>query len=64
MKKDINWFIKKELLKETPFIRRLTQRFLDKARNNLVTMSILSDLYDNDEAKKVLSIPEDYDSSE
>jgi len=64
MKKGIGWFIKRELLVKTPFIRRLAARFLDKARNNLITMSILFDLHENDRAKTELNVPEDYDSSE
>jgi uncharacterized protein (UPF0332 family) len=64
MQRDIEWFIDQGLLIKTPFIGRLAQRFLGKARDNLVTMSVLSDLNDNVEARKLLSIPEDYDSSE
>jgi uncharacterized protein (UPF0332 family) len=64
MERDINWFVDQGLLIKTPFIGRLAQRFLDKARDNLVTMSILFDLHDNIEARKLLKIPEDYDSSE
>ena len=64
MERNIGWFIDQGLLIKTPFVGRLAQRFLDKARNNLVTMSILYDLYGNTEAKKTLSAPEDYDSSE
>jgi uncharacterized protein (UPF0332 family) len=64
MERDINWFVDQSLLIKTPFIGRLAQRFLGKARDNLVTMSILFDLHDNVEARKLLKIPEDYDSSE
>ena len=60
----INWFIDQSLLIKTPFIARLARRFLNKARNNLVTMSILLDLQDNAEAKEALSVPEDYDPTE
>jgi len=64
VERDINWFVDQGLLIKTPSIGRLAQRFLDKARDNLITMSILFDLHDNVEAKKLLSTPEDYDSSE
>ncbi len=60
----INRFIDQSLLIKTPFIARLARRFLNKARNNLVTMSILLDLQDNAEAKEALSVPEDYDPTE
>ncbi|HID60247.1 MAG TPA: hypothetical protein EYP46_00105 [Hadesarchaea archaeon] len=64
MERHIKWFIDQGLLIKTPFIGRLTQRFLGKARNNLVTMSILFYLYGNAEAKKTLNAPENYDPSE
>lgn len=64
MKKDINWFIREGLLARTPFIQRLAPRFIEKAKYNLVTLSILFDIYDNKEAKDSLDIPDDYDSSE
>jgi len=64
MRKGIRWFIKRELLVKTPFIRRLAVRFLEKAKSNLVTMSILFDLHGNERVKTELNIPEDYDSSE
>lgn len=64
MERSIEWFIKKELLLKTPFIARLTLRFLEKARNNLITMSILFDLHENDKVRDALKIPKDYDSSE
>lgn len=46
---------------KTPFIRRLTTNFLEKARNNLTTMSILYDLQENAEAQRALNTPADYD---
>jgi len=64
MERGVNWFVDQGLLAKTPFIGRLAQRFLAKARDNLVTMSILFDLHDNVEARKLLSAPEGYDSSE
>ena len=64
MSKGIRWFINRELLLKTPFIRRLAPRFLEKARNNLITMSILFDLHKNERVKEELNIPADYDSSE
>lgn len=51
MSKGIRWFINRELLLKTPFIRRLAPRFLEKARNNLITMSILFDLHKNERVK-------------
>jgi uncharacterized protein (UPF0332 family) len=64
MDKGISWFIEEGLLAKTPFIQKLTPRFIDKAKNNLVTMSILFDLHNSKEAREMLHVPEDYDSSE
>lgn len=64
MKKDINWFIREDLLTKAPFIQKLAPRFIEKAKNNLITMSILFDLHDSKEARDSLHVPEDYDSSE
>jgi uncharacterized protein (UPF0332 family) len=64
MKKDINWFIKEGLLIKTQFIQKLAPRFIEKAKNNLITLSILFDIQDNKPARESLNVPEDYDSSE
>lgn len=64
MKRDINWFIKEEMLTKTPYIQKLARRFIEKAKNNLVTLSILSELDKNNEARGVLNVPEEYDPSE
>lgn len=64
MKTGIEWFIEEKLLVKTPFIQKLASRFLDKANNNLITMSILFDLHRSKEARNSLNVPEDYDSSE
>jgi uncharacterized protein (UPF0332 family) len=64
MKKNIDWFIQEGLLNRTPFISKLTTNYIEKAGNNLTTMSILSDLNSNKEVKKILDVPDGYDSSE
>ncbi|MBI2549389.1 hypothetical protein HYW21_08635 [Candidatus Woesearchaeota archaeon] len=64
MKKDINWFIQEGLLAKTPFIQKLAVRFIEKAKNNLITLSILFDLHENKTVRDVLHVPEEYDSSE
>lgn len=63
MKKDINWFIREGLLAKTSFIQKLAPRFIEKAKNNLITMSILLDLHNNKGVRDSLNVPEDYDSS-
>lgn len=42
----------------------MAPRFLGKAKNNLITLSILFDLHNNKEARDSLNVPGDYDSSE
>lgn len=64
MKKDTNWFIREGLLTKTPFIQKLAVRFIEKAKSNLITLSILFDLHTNKEVRDTLNVPKDYDSSE
>lgn len=64
MKKDIDWFMREGLLSQTPFIGKLTSRFLEKAKNNLITMSVLFDLDASSEARRLLNVPDDHDPSE
>lgn len=64
MKKDINYFIQEGLLTKTPFVQKLAPWFIEKAKNNLITLSILFDLHSNKEVRGSLNVPEDYDSSE
>ncbi|MDD5446843.1 MAG: HEPN domain-containing protein [Methanocellales archaeon] len=64
MKKDVNWFVQEGLLAKTPFVRKLAPRFIEKAKNNLITLSILFDLHNDKGARESLDVPEDYDSSE
>lgn len=64
MKKDMDWFIAEGLLNKTPFIAKLTLRFLEKAKNNLVTMSLLYDLDSNNKARELLNIPQEHDANE
>jgi uncharacterized protein (UPF0332 family) len=60
----VNWYIKQGQLSKDNSYKALANKFLQKARNNLVTMSILSDLNDNKKAREVLKIPADYDPNE
>ena len=64
MKKDIDWFIQEGLLVRIPFISKLSPRFIEKAKNNLITLSILFDLHTDRDVRNALHVPEDYDSSE
>ena len=60
----INWYLKKKQLIMDNEVKELAPRYLEKARNNLVTMNILLDLNDNKKARELLKTPKDYDSNE
>ena len=50
-------------IRKAPFIRSLSRPFLSKARHNLTTMSILSQLSDEN-ARRILSVPSEYSPDE
>lgn len=52
---------KKQLAKDKEVIR-LAEKYLEKAKNNLQTMKILSEINLNIKSRDLLSIPKDYDS--
>ena len=60
----VNWYIKQGQLSKDSSYKNLANKFLQKARQNLITMSILSELNDNKKARDLLKIPKDYDSNE
>ena len=62
--KKIKWFIKKGQLAKDNSYKNLANKFLQKARQNLITMNILSELNNNKKARNILKIPKDYDSNE
>jgi len=55
MKRDINYFIQEGLLAKTPFVQKLAPRFIEKAKNNLITLSIPFDLHNNKEVRDSLN---------
>ena len=60
----VNWYIKQGQLSKDSSYKNLANKFLQKSRQNLITMSILSELNDNKKARDLLKIPKDYDSNE
>lgn len=60
----INWYINQGQLSKDESYKSLANKFLQKARQNLITMSILYELNDNKKARELLKIPRDYDSNE
>lgn len=64
MTRSVRWFEKKGLLEKTPFIGRLSSQYVEKARYNLTTMSILLQINDNKEVREILNVPDWYLSSQ
>ena len=62
--KTINYYMKSGQITKDDSYKNLSEKFLDKARENLTTMSILSDLNNNPKIKDLLKIPDNYDSNE
>lgn len=61
--KKIDFYFKKGQIVKDKTVVILSKRYLNKARNNLITMNILSEINKN-ELRKNLEIPKDYDSNE
>ncbi len=60
----VNWYLKRGQLVKDNSYTALAVKFLQKARQNLITMSLLSELNDNKKARDLLKTPKDYDSNE
>ena len=60
MVRSIQWFEERRLIERTPFIGRLSPGYMEKARYNLTTMSILFQIGDDSEAREILDVPEWY----
>ncbi|OGJ19838.1 hypothetical protein A3K73_03660 [Candidatus Pacearchaeota archaeon RBG_13_36_9] len=60
----IEWYIKQGQLAKDNSYKSLANKFLQKARQNLITMSLLSDLNSNKKARELLKVPKEYDSNE
>lgn len=61
---DIKQLIQQGYISKDDSIKNLSKKYLQKARNNLVTMSLLSDMNNNKKARDLLKIPLDYNSDE
>ena len=60
----VDWYIKQGQLSKDNSYKNLADKFLQKARQNLVTMSILSDLNTDKKTRELLKVPKDYDANE
>ncbi|MBI4116417.1 HEPN domain-containing protein [Candidatus Pacearchaeota archaeon] len=61
--KKIEFYLKEGQVARDKTVANLSQKYLDKAKNNLITMKILFELNDK-KARDSLKIPRDYDSNE
>jgi uncharacterized protein (UPF0332 family) len=61
---DIKQLIKQGYISKDDSIRNLSKKYLQKARNNLVTMSLLSEINTSKKARDLLKIPSDYSTDE
>ncbi len=62
--RNIDFFLKKGQVVKDKTVSILARKYLEKAKNNLVTMNILSEIQDNKKARELLKIPKDYDPNE
>jgi len=60
----MKFYIKRKILIKDETIKKLAKRYLIKAKNNLITLKILSEIQDNKEFRKKLNIPENYSTYE
>ena len=61
---DIKQLIRQGYISKDDSVKSLSQKYLKKAKNNLITMKILSEIQENKEVKDLLKIPSDYNSDE
>ena len=61
---DIKQLIKKGYVSKDNSVRNLSQKYLQKAKNNLITMQILSKIQNNKKIRNLLEIPSGYNSDE
>ncbi len=64
MKKPIKFYIQRELLVKDETVKKLAEGYLEKAKDNLITLKILSEIQDDKEFREKLDIPKDYSTYE
>ncbi len=57
-------YLRNKSLFKDPTIKNLSERYLLKAKSNLITTSILFDVNTNEEVRKIIDIPTNYNSDE
>lgn len=61
MEKSLKWFIKKKLLLKDETVKNLSNSYMKKARGNIITMEVLSNVTN---FRDVLELPSEYDPNE
>ncbi len=64
MTSKIKELIRNGFISKDDSIKNLSKKYLQKARNNLITMNLLLELSNNPKTRDLLNIPKDYDSYE
>lgn len=64
MKDLINFYLKSGQLIKDKNVIVLSKEYLKKAKNNLITMGVLSEIQENKKVRDLLKIPSDYNSDE
>jgi len=64
MKKPIKFYIQRELLVKDEGVKKLADGYLSKAKDNLATLKILSEIQEDKAFRKKLDIPENYSTYE
>lgn len=64
MIRSVKFYIKRELLVKDKSVKKLANEYLTKAKNNLITLKILSEIQGNKAFRKKLDIPENYSTHE
>lgn len=61
---DIKQLIRQGYISKDDSVKNLSQKYLDKAKNNLITMGILSEIQKSKKTRDLLKIPLEYNSDE
>jgi len=61
---NIKQLIRQGYISKDDSVKNLSQKYLQKARNNLITMSLLSDINNNKKVRELLKIPSEYNTDE
>ncbi len=61
---NIKYLIQQGHIAKDNFIKNLSKKYLQKAKKNLATMRLLSEINVNKKARDLLNVSEDYDSDE